>query len=204
MKNIFYFFLILLASSCASITGFEDGRTLGDGNHGLMISGNYTYLPDLSDGSIIGESGGAPFAEISYKFGVSDKLDIGGRANTFLNIAANVKYNLIGGHDAGFALATGLELGMFGGLNVWNVQVPLFASFHPSEKLSVYLSPKYIFQTAGTEADGAHYLGSNIGILIGKTHKLGFDLAYYNVGSGGDFAPMLNFGIGGKFFFEGK
>lgn len=201
IAKAFGLILMLIFNSCASITGFEEGRTNGEEVHSLLVSANYTYLPDLSEGSIIGDSGGAPMIEASYKYGIKEKLDIGIRANTFLNLAVNGKYQLVGDQQSNFALASGLELGIFAGLSVWNVQIPLFASIYPKDNICIYLNPRYIFQTAGAQNEGANYLGTNFGILIGKKNKLGIDLAYYNVGASNEFATMLNFGVGGKFVF---
>lgn len=203
MKSLFYLlFVISLFTSCASITGFEEGRSNGEGNVTAIGSLNYSRTPDLDgqDGDII-DLAGAPFIEFSGRYGVLDKLDIGAKVNTFLNLAVNAKYQLIGDQYSKFAMGTGLEFGVFGGISIWNVQVPLYTSFYPSETFCVYFSPKYIYQTAGFDSGGANYIGANGGFLFGRKHKLGLDFAYYRVGTVDSTAGLINVGIGGKFLF---
>lgn len=193
--------IVLLFSSCASITGFEEGRTNGENKHSVLASANFTYIPDLGDDSILGSSGGAPFIEASYKYGIKERLDIGIRANTFLNLAVNSKFQLLGDQQSKGALSTGIELGIFAGLSVWNVQIPLMASYYPKENICLYVNPRYIFQTAGAQTEGANYIGSNLGVLFGSKNKFGIDLAFYKVGAASEFASMLNLGLGYKFVF---
>ncbi len=204
MRSIYYsIFCLIFLSSCASIAGFEEGRSNGKGNGTAIASLNYSRTPDLDteDGDEIIDLAGAPFLEISGRYGLTEKLDFGVKVNTFLNLGANVKYQLVGDRQSPFALGTGLEFGLFGGINIWNIQVPLYTSFYPSDKLCVYVTPKYIYQTAGFGNGGANYVGANAGFLFGSRHKFGIDFAYYRVGTAESSAGLLNFGIGGKFLF---
>jgi len=114
---------IIFLSSCVSLTGFEEGRSLGEGNSEIIISGNLTRVPDILDDEVgldsLDTSISFPNLEFSYKRGFSDKLDVGGRFGSNLAVNAYAKYQLVGDKSSSFALAPGLEIGTVLGLEFW-------------------------------------------------------------------------------------
>ncbi|MBK8055059.1 MAG: hypothetical protein IPK35_17750 [Saprospiraceae bacterium] len=202
-------FAVLYFSSCASLTGYQDGRSVGEGNGEAMISLNFSQSPTFSDLEELDEIEEIPrFAfpniELAGKYGATEKLDVTLRMNTNLNLGVGAKYQLIGDRSSEFALGLGAEAGTFGLITgLWNVQLPLYTSFHPTEKFSIYASPRFIYQfttIGGTE--GWNYLGGNFGFLFGSRHKFGLDIGYYQVGATGvDNIGLVSVGIGGKFAF---
>ncbi len=199
---------IFLMSSCASLTGFEEGRTLGEGNSELTISGNFTRVPDIFDDE---DSGGLdtldnsisfPNLEFTYKRGITDKLDIGGRVSTNLNASSFVKYQLVGDKASSFSLSPGLEAGTVLGL-AYNFGLPIYATFYPTEAVAINITPRVMYQfVTGLESEGVTYLGGNFGLLFGKKNKFGLDIGYYNLGSNSTGSQTLvTVGIGGKFRF---
>ena len=209
MKNSMFtlFYLIaaaLLISGCASISGFEEGRSLGKGTSELMVSGNYVSLPGIlnvdDDEVDVGlNSLGFPNIDASYKYGVTDKLDVGGRITTNLNLGVFMKYQLIGDDMSKFALGTGLEFATSLGI-LYNIQIPVNMSYYITDAVSINLSPKYVYQfPAESFSTSINYLGGNAGILFGKKNKFGIDVGYYNVDQS---SSLFTFGIGGKFRFN--
>jgi hypothetical protein len=205
------FIAMIVFSSCASLTGFQDGRTLGEENGEGSISLNFTQGPTLNN---IGDSVlvnndivrlAFPNIELGGRYGIIDKLDLTVKVNTNLNFALGAKYQLWGEPQSKFAIAAGAEAGTFGlFLGVWNMQVPLYFSFHPNDKITFYASPRYVYQfnTFGELLTSWNYLGGNTGILIGNKNKLGIDIGYYRVSIPDLNTPgLLNIGVGGKFFF---
>jgi len=200
---------IFLMSSCASLTGFEEGRTLGEENSEFTVSGNFTRVPDIFDDE---ETGGLdtinstisfPNLEFTYKRGITEKLDIGARVSTNLNASSFVKYQVVGDKSSSFALSPGVEAGTVLGL-AYSVGVPVYMTYYPSEGIALNVTPRYMYQfITGDETSGASYLGGNFGLLFGKRHKFGLDVGYYSVGGldGGGSQALLTFGIGGKFRF---
>jgi len=209
MKNIFYFILLaasasLMFSSCASVSGFEEGRALGEGGREMIVSANYISLPGsldvLDDDDEIGlpSSFGFPNIDISYKQGLTDKLDVGGRITTNLNAGAFVKYQLVGDDMSKFALGTGLEIASTLGI-LYNMQVPINTTYYVSDAVAINLAPRFIYQFAAGSFDSSiTYLGGNFGLLFGRKNKFGLDIGYYNVSAGGN---ILTVGFGGKFRF---
>jgi hypothetical protein len=197
---------------CASLTGYQDGRSIGDGNAEVMVSLNVSQTPsfsDIEDSVSITEIPRFSFPNIEAggKFGITEKLDITARLNTNLNFAVGAKYQLIGDRMSTFALGVGAEAGTFGLISgIWNFQVPVFLSIHPSERFAIYASPRYIYQfTTLGGSQGWNYKGGNVGMLFGSKHKFGIDAGFYQVSAtGAKKIGLTSFGIGGKFFISGK
>lgn len=198
---------IFFMSSCASLTGFEEGRALGEDNSELTVSGNFTRVPDLFEDEVITEidtidsSISFPNLEFTYKRGITDKLDVGVRVSTNLNASTFVKYQVVGDGSSSFALSPGIEAGTVLGL-AYNVGIPIYATYYPAEAVAINVTPRFMYQfITGDESSGVAYLGGNFGVLFGKKNKFGFDVGYYNVGIDGGSESLLTFGIGGKFRF---
>ena len=216
MKNQLLFIALLLAgmaafTGCASLTGFQDGRAVGEDNSELGLSLNYSESPDLNKLKDEAEDStnisiplkGFPFIEASFRYGVTDKLDIGVRLNSNLNLGVSGKYQIVGDQESPFAMALGAEIATFGlFVGLWNVQVPLYLSVHPSERLAIYLTPRYTYQFstfAGAEY-GLSYVGANAGIMFGERTKFGFDIGYHDVSAteGSGSIGLLQFGLGAR------
>jgi hypothetical protein len=205
--------LATLLTNCASLSGFQDARTVGKNNGEFYGSINASATPEYQvfddtygadtvqiDGSI--PSIVFPNIEIGGKVGVGEKIDLTLRMNTNLNIGLGVKAQILGDRESKFGLGVGAEIGTFGlGLGLWNVQIPVYASVYPTESVAIYVSPRYIYQFSTYDGidGGLNYLGGNGGLLFGKRHKFGIDAGYYRFGAGDESIGLFQFGIGGKF-----
>lgn len=212
--SLSFFFIIVLFSSCASLTGFQDGRAVGEGNGEAMISLNASQSPSFIDleETIDGTTGETfdiprflfPNIELGGRYGIADDLDVTLKLNTNLNISAGIKYQILGDRFSKYALGTGLEVGSFGLITgLFNTQIPLYASIHPTESFAFYLSPRFIYQFSSIGGlIGWNYIGGNTGLLFGSKHKFGLDFGYYQVGTSSTARiGLVTVGIGGKFFF---
>lgn len=195
-----------MIQSCASLTGYQDARALGNGNSEIGVSVNMSQSPDL-DGDNNGDTYRFPNLELYGKFGITKKLDIGGKLNTNTNAGVYVKYQLIGNKTSPFALGLGSELGTFGlgGGSLWNIQLPLYTSIHFGNT-ALYLSPRYIYQFSAigvnsgiSETVGANYYGSNTGLIFGDKNKLCLDFGFYLLNADNP-SPisLITFGLGYK------
>lgn len=215
MKQQSWFLLLVLAglallfSNCASLTGFQDGRTVGQNNGELSASINFSQSPNFNDWEDSSDSTNIPtllFPSIEFggRYGVAEKVDLTLRMNTNLNLGLGAKFQVVGDRESSFALALGAELGTFGLISgLWNVQVPLYLSVHPTENFAWYLNPRYIYQFssfAGAE-NGLSYTGANTGLLFGNRNKFGLDIGYYRIGTNGESIGALQIGFGGRFAF---
>lgn len=206
MKKVFTILaslaLVLFMNSCASLTGFEEGRTLGEGNSEFGVSLNYTSVPDIFGDDLEAADIDFPNVELNYKYGVMEKLDVGARVSTNLSSGAYAKYQLVGDRQSQFALSPGIELSSILGL-AYTVHVPIYTSIHPKDNISINLNPRFVYQfPSGDATEGINYIGGNAGILFGRKHKFGIDIGYYSVDLvDADRSNLLTFGIGGKFRF---
>ena len=203
---------IIFLNSCASISGYHSGKTVGKGNGEISLGLNVTQSPNFFDYDEETDSSflDLPFIffpnfEVGGRYGITEKLDVGIRANTSLNFGADVKYQLVGDQESQFALSVGAGGGMFGittgNLALINFQFGLYSSFHPSEKIHLYFSPRYIGQleTVLAEATGIiNYTGANVGVMFGSEVKFALDFGFYDLRNETiNFdANLYNFGIG--------
>jgi len=210
LTSIWYTSILVLFSGCASLTGYQDGKSVGKGNVEAAISLNFSQSPEFKEfvepNTVISEitTFGFPNIELAGRYGAFEKLDVTMRLNTYLNAGVGVKYQIVGNRLSDFALGLGAEIGTFGlSYSLWNTQIPLFASFHPNEKFAFYISPRYIFQFSSLgDVKGWNYLGGNIGFLFGSRHKFGIDAGFYSVDAHGvSKVSLSSFGVGGKFVF---
>ncbi len=199
----------LFFSGCASLTGFQDGRAVGEGNGEISASLSLSQSPDFKIDDFDSDSSDNSFPNLYFpnleaggKYGITNKLDFIFKVNSTFNLNAGVKYQLIGDQESLFAFGVGAEAGTFAIISqLWNIQIPLYASLHPTEKFGVYFSPRYIYQfNAFAGIKGWNYLGGNFGILFGNKHKFGLDISYYKVNTSGLVSSnLLSFGFGGRF-----
>jgi len=205
--KIIIFLLIIIATGCASLTGYQDGKSVGEGNGEIAVSLNLSQSPSFNEledstGIVDIPSFSFPNIEVGGRYGVTEKLDILVRVNTNFNFNAGVKYQLVGDRNSAFAIGVGAELGTFGLFSsLWNAQIPVYASYHPTEKFSIYLAPRYIYQFSSFAGlEGWSYLGGNFGLLFGNKNKFGFDVGIYRVGANETGRiGLTSFGVGGKF-----
>lgn len=201
--------MTFMLQSCASLVSFQDGRTVGQGNFEITASASVNRTPrfeeDFEIDSLNVPSIFIPVIEVMGTYGVIDRLDVYLKLNTFFNVSVGTKFQFLQNTDAmPIALAAGLEFGTFGLLpNLGNVQVPLYLSVHPSEKFTIYASPRYVYQFFGG-AGGISYLGGNGGLMFGNRNKFGLEVGYYNLGASGESVGLLQVGIGGKFLLGGR
>ncbi len=222
IKSKFLFPLLFLTmvslNGCISLSGLHTGKTVPKGKSEVSASVNFNTSPNFQDDDdddfdVIPVIPLAPSVELGFRHGISERFDIGFKANSFLNFLLDGKVQLVGDQDSRFAVATGLGIGMFGlsigdGL-LYNVQVPFYTSFHPSENFTIALAPKYIgqFRSGGNGDFFLNYIGANLGFIWGNTRKFGIDLGLYrltsgvNVGDSDGGISLFNLGIGTSFQF---
>jgi hypothetical protein len=213
--RLFYTLLFSWAlMSCATLTGYQDGKALGKNVGEATISLNLTqsqdyyvaFDPPSSEVENTVPVDYYPNMEFMAKYGVSQKLDISIRTNLGGLAAIGAKYQLIGDSKSLFALGTGVEVGTFSiNQSQYNIQVPVFTSIHPSEKFCFYLAPRYIYQMSPIFNDidtGPSYFGMNGGFLFGTKIKFGLDAGYFGLIDNGYSARLITVGLGTRILFH--
>lgn len=208
--GLFILMVIMMASSCVSVTGFQTGRTAGKDQLEMIGSLTVGSTPKFQDietdsGLIEFPTISLPYFEGMLSYGITEYVDLSIKLNTFGNIGVGTKFQLYGDQTTFTAFSMGAEVATFGlGIGLWNVQIPAYFSVHPSDIFSWYVSPRYIYQfLAYTGAEnGLSYMGGNTGILVGRHHKFGVDVGYFSVGTNDiDRGSVFQVGVAGVFKF---
>jgi hypothetical protein len=131
-KFIFIILFPILTTSCISLSTVQTGKVTPKGDVDASIGIGSTEYPYSSKKAI------EPGIDFNSRFGVYNNLDIGFKASTFPIL--DIKYQFIGNENSKFALSTGF--GYIFGLNAY--LLPLYFSYHPSDRLAIYLSPRTI------------------------------------------------------------
>jgi hypothetical protein len=223
--KIFYqllglYFIVVLCIKCMSLTGYQTGRTAGAGNWELTGSVNLTRslliypYDDNGHGIELAERKEYFVVESEVKYGISERIDLGLRANIY-TLGLNCKVQVLGDQESKFATALGLEGGRFYG--EYYLQIPLYTSFHPAKNFLCYFSPKYIRLYAEDfdlheNYDYLNYTGFNGGVWFGYRDgvQVGLDYGlyrlrgvYYSAGVGpaddAHWSQTLGVGIRGNF-----
>jgi hypothetical protein len=210
-RLLIIFISVISFTGCATLTGYQDGKTLPEGMTELNVSLNVGQSQpfDVDEDNVLDEFNRFffPNIEVSARRSVANRLDAMVRLSTSFNIGAGLKYQISGDHQSRFAMSLGAEIQNFGLLTVglWNVQIPLYTSIHPRENLAFYFTPRYIYQfSVYGGREGWNYLGGNAGLMTGRKHKLAIDFGYYRLGAAKvSSVGLLTVGVGGKFVFGG-
>ncbi len=186
MKTIYFLFVCMLFSSCAQISSFQTARTTPKEEGEFGASVDITGVSDLFD---TGESFGVPSISLWGRYGVGEKTDLGFKISSLLNLMFDVKQQIAGDQNSKFAFALGAGLGFFpAGKLVWQYHLPVYLSFHPSERFAWYLTPRYINQYK------VNYLGSSIGFMVGRKAKFAMELSLSQAMNDLDTQDDLNLG----------
>lgn len=199
-----------MAAACANMSTLQTGRALPAGEGRILIGGGYYTSPDVNEdaSSILGEESDLtfPYAEIGYRRGIIENLELGAKVTIPGTIALDGKYQFV---DAGgFALAAGVGAGYLSissgegdneiSSTVIDLMVPIYASYHIGDYVALYTSPKYALRVlAGDSSGTSHLVGGTGGVKVGNTIGVFFEGTYMK-DLASDFDAVQ---VNGSFFF---
>jgi hypothetical protein len=170
----------LILTSCAQLSTFQTGRTSGKGNGeaGMAMSASGITQAFDTDGS-------ATFvvAEAFGHYGIAQNFDIGLKLSTGLTGVIDFKYQIVGDKTSPFAMSVGPGIGFQGaiaGTSLLQIHLPLHMSYHPSERMAIYASPRYISQVI-TGSGSANYFGSSTGFESGEKVRFVLEASYFRI-----------------------
>ena len=117
------------------------------------------------------------------RYGVGENFDIGLKLSTGLTGVFDFKYQIVGDKLSPFAMAIGPGIGFQGaiaGTALVQLHFPIHMSYHPSDKLAIYASPRYISQIITGEGS-AKYIGSSLGFETGERVRFVLEGSYFNL-----------------------
>lgn len=213
-KNAFVGLLAFVAvafllSGCAQFSGFQTARTVdkGGGEISLAAGGLGTQIDFDIDSTIGGDfTAVVPFLEVGGRWGLGEKVDMGLRLSTTLNMMLDARYQFVGDKTSLFAMAIGGGIGYQGGIGAFNLfqtQVPLYLSVHPADNVGIYLTPRFAAQFVTSSGGGSvNWGGFSSGVEIGRNVRFGADVSFFRIINDQNIFDALNFfqvGIGMKF-----
>ncbi len=172
----------MMLSSCVSMSSMQTARTLGQGNTETAIGVSRVSYEFVSDLDTLNEK--TVTGEIDWRYGVTDKLDVGVKASIIGTSGGYAKYQFLGDSESKFAGSGGIGLGFLtlsSGSGEFetkskttDVSVPLYFSYHPTDWVGIYTSPRYTLRNIrnsdadGSEGSTSHWYGATTGVKLGK------------------------------------
>lgn len=160
MKSILSLLILwFLCQACYFSPALRTGRTLEKGQQQFGVNVNTFVVPDAAEG----ETAAIPIPEVYYAVGASDKIDVIGKISLG-SFHVEGRYQFLGDKTSSFAGSAGLGLSLsYFVLNFLSTEenfltlaptVPLFFSYHHSDKFAFYVSPRYsVLSLLGNESD---------------------------------------------------
>jgi hypothetical protein len=171
----------------------QTAQTLEPGRQRFLVGGGYYQSASVNQSASASTGSDTrlalPYAEIGYRRGIVENLEIGAKATIPGTTGIDGKYRFL--HLNKFAVAAGLGVsylkidtgsGMDKASNqLIDAQVPLYVSYDIARPLAVYLSPKYVARFGSstdmnnvTTSGVMHLVGGTVGTRIGT--RIGFFL----------------------------
>lgn len=190
LSKLLIAFFILTITSCVSMTTMQTARTNKKGEV-TITGGGGSIKTQFPIGTVDTFNIALPFIEGGVRYGITDKIDAGLKFTIIGSTVLDGKYQFLGDQKSKIAGSVGLSLGYVNvSINdtksdVVDFSTPIYFSYHPTEWLAVYTSPKYTLRsnfytytsTNQTATDFSNWYGLTGGLKIGE--KVAF-LAEYS------------------------
>ncbi len=179
LNSALCFILVLTLSSCAQLSLFQDAKTAGKGN--ITVGGH------LSGYGVTGEENGSfdqiilPSIVVHGGYGVTERLDLQLSASMAGSLLFAPKYQILGNRTSKWAMAVNpggeVHFGDFDDRNigVFRMHLSSIGSYHPSDKMSIFVEPRYIVQYQNRR-DVDIFYGTNAGIQLKISEMADFSI----------------------------
>ena len=167
------FLALALLNGCVSMSTMQTGRTAGKGGAEVNLGASVVKLEALVDVDSTELNGG--LVEGDFRYGITEKLDLGLKISLLGTSGIYGKYQLIGDRTSKFALSAGLGAGYLAiesgaddnktKSTIVDLYVPIYASVHPTEWLAIYAAPRYNLRFG---SESSSWYGGTGGIRLGK------------------------------------
>ncbi len=204
-------FLLLINSAlvfgCTSMSTLQTARILSKGELRGVVGLSTTkseigkYSDTLKSNAIVQEAG--------FRLGISNRFDVGLKVSMIGSISIDGKYQFLGTSNSKLAgsIGMGLAYSQISGdkllannnptMNMGNVIVPLYFSYHPG-LFSFYTSPRYVYNLTlyqredYKQSGSSQWYGVSAGTRIGRPNKIGFfvECSYFSISSGMYFSQI--------------
>ena len=146
---VFSFFAALLLQSCVSTSALQTARVTPKGEVAWGVGVLFPKAELIAGDSTDFQS----FAgEVSIRYGITDKLDVGGKLTLIGTGGVDAKYQFLGDEESTFAGSVGLGAGYLsidlggGSTTIIDLTIPTYFSYHPITAVALYASPRFIYR----------------------------------------------------------
>ena len=183
---------VVFLSGCASMSSLQTARTTDKGKLGYGF-GAGVVKSELPLEGVDTIDIGAPFLELSARYGIKDNLDVGAKITLIGTSVIDAKYQFLGDKESKITGSAGLGLGYLSMTSgeteskIFDIMLPMYFSYHPTDWLAFYANPKYVLRLNSYSNDtdsgssNSHWYGVSTGIRLGK--RVGFLLEYSYFGN---------------------
>jgi hypothetical protein len=183
------FALAVTQTACMSLSTMQTARTLAPGqSQWTSGTGSYSYVvPDYqADGSSERMTGW--YLETSFRYGLTERLDWGGRLIFVGAGGVDLKYQFFDG--ARFDAAAGAGLGFFHAeiegreideplaTSFLDVVLPVYLSYEISPFVTPYVAPRMVWRKQSEGGGSRALLGVTAGVKIGTTQGVYIEYGY--------------------------
>jgi hypothetical protein len=192
-----------MLSSCASLSSYQDARTVEAGKARVFIGGGtYTEAYPKQDSEFAEsiatalENYKTPLIEAGLRVGVTEKIDLGLKYTLPGGAVFDGKYQLLGDSASSFVVSTGAKFGYLsikqtttiGGNEVeseWttlDATLPIYLSYYPVDWFAITVNPNYTFRSAfapDVETATSNIYGANTSVKLGKNWGLIVEYGYH-------------------------
>jgi hypothetical protein len=214
LTSIFVFAIItVFFTGCASMSSMQTARVTDKGKFGVGFSGGYVKT-EIEIGDLESIDVAGPLMEISARYGISEKLDVGAKLGIVGTSGADAKFQFLGNKQSKFASSAGFGVYYLSSESsttinettntlkstVIDLHFPLYFSVHPTNWLGIYAAPKYILRLNNyndngvSESASSSWLGVTSGLRLGRKNALFMEYSYF--GSSAYSVPLGQFMIG--------
>jgi len=186
-----------LTTACVNSSTLQTAKAMDPGSQRFLVGGGYYTSPQINaDASAAAGSDtklALPYAEVGYRRGIIDHLELGAKATIPGTVGLDGKYQFLDIGD--FALATGVGVGylqissgtegMETKSTIVDTTVPLYASYDIAKPFAVYTAPKYVLRYASstnamdeTKTGLDHMVGGTVGTRLGSRWGLFIETSY--------------------------
>ena len=196
MTKSIYFLALFLLTGCIPLANLETARTTGQGNQSIQGNLEAYYL----DHTFEDVDGIVPSGNIQYRYGWRPKIDVGISASAGGNGQIFAKYQFWGNQESKFAAALGLKIGsqflFTEQAHPFRLYVPIYFSYHPSEKYAFFINPMYTKQFIKNDHN-SDFIGLTAGsCLYIKGNELAFGASLNNIKTGREINNLFSLGLG--------
>jgi len=199
---IFHSALLLTLNSCVTLPGYENARITPMGERAWLIGTSYQSVEVRRD-SMEDKTVLTPLFVVARRKGLTERIDYGTYFSSGAGVYGDLKVRILGSNISSFSIASGLGLGTTGfiGPNAsYQGIIPIYTSWHLSDRFSLYFSPQASITWSNRENRFLKSWIMNGGLEIGNRRKFVINISYSdNFGIDAGVGQAIDFGIAYKF-----